>query len=96
MRKLLSHLPIDTFIALLLATVAVAALLPAHGVGAPLAGAAATLAIALLFFLYGIGFHHRRRWRVRGTGGCIFWCSSALLRCSRRWGWPRGRCSRIC
>jgi len=54
MRKLLSHLPIDTFIALLLATVAVAALLPAHGVGAPLAGAAATLAIALLFFLYGV------------------------------------------
>ena len=54
MRKLLSHLPIDTFIALLLATVAIAALLPARGVGAPLAGDAATLAIALLFFLYGV------------------------------------------
>ncbi|HET6238312.1 MAG TPA: bile acid:sodium symporter family protein [Acetobacteraceae bacterium] len=54
MRKLLSRLPIDTFIALLLATVAVAALLPARGVGAPLAGDAATLAIALLFFLYGV------------------------------------------
>jgi sodium/bile acid cotransporter 7 len=54
MRKLLSRLPIDTFIALLLATVAIAALLPARGAGAPLAGDAATLAIALLFFLYGV------------------------------------------
>src|SRR5580658_4553047 len=53
MRKLLSHLPIDTFIALLLAMVALATLLPAHGFGAVLAGQGATLAIALLFFLYG-------------------------------------------
>jgi solute carrier family 10 (sodium/bile acid cotransporter), member 7 len=53
MRKLLSHLPIDTFIALLLAMVALASLLPAHGMGAVLAGDGATLAIALLFFLYG-------------------------------------------
>jgi sodium/bile acid cotransporter 7 len=53
MRKLLSHLPIDTFIALLLTMVALASLLPAHGEGAVLAGNGATLAIALLFFLYG-------------------------------------------
>jgi sodium/bile acid cotransporter 7 len=53
MRKLLSHLPIDTFIMLLLATVGVACLLPARGVGAVVAGHAVTLAIALLFFLYG-------------------------------------------
>ena len=53
MRKLLSYLPIDTFIALLLAMVALASLLPAHGLGAVVAGNGATLAIALLFFLYG-------------------------------------------
>lgn len=53
MRHLLSRLPIDAFIALLLATVGVATLLPARGLGAIVAGHACTLAIALLFFLYG-------------------------------------------
>ena len=53
MRKLLSRLPIDTFIALLLAMVALATVLPAHGLGAVVAGHGVTLAIALLFFLYG-------------------------------------------
>ncbi len=53
MRQLLSRLPIDTFIALLLATVGIATLLPAHGSGAVIAGHTANLAIALLFFLYG-------------------------------------------
>ena len=53
MRRLLSRLPIDAYIALLLATVGVATLLPARGVGAVIVGHGATLAIALLFFLYG-------------------------------------------
>jgi sodium/bile acid cotransporter 7 len=53
MRKLLSHLPIDTFIALLLSTVAVAAVLPARGAGAAIASQVANAAIGLLFFLYG-------------------------------------------
>jgi solute carrier family 10 (sodium/bile acid cotransporter), member 7 len=53
MRKLLSQLPIDSFIALLLTMVALATLLPARGLGAVVAGHATTLAIALLFFLYG-------------------------------------------
>ncbi len=53
MRKLLSRLPIDTFIALLLSTVVLAALLPARGVGAAAAALSSNLAIALLFFLYG-------------------------------------------
>jgi sodium/bile acid cotransporter 7 len=53
MRRLLARLPIDTFIALMLATVGIATLLPARGLGAVAAGHAATLAIALLFFLYG-------------------------------------------
>jgi sodium/bile acid cotransporter 7 len=53
MRKLLSRLPIDSLIALLLTMVALATLLPARGLGAVLAGHGVTLAIALLFFLYG-------------------------------------------
>lgn len=47
------RLPIDTFIVLLLSTVAVATVLPAEGFGATIAGHAANLGIALLFFLYG-------------------------------------------
>ena len=53
MHKLLSRLPIDSFIGLLLAMVALATLLPARGVGAVVAGHGVTLAIAALFFLYG-------------------------------------------
>ena len=47
------RLPIDTFIVLLLTTVGIATVLPAHGTGATVAGVVAKLAIALLFFLYG-------------------------------------------
>jgi sodium/bile acid cotransporter 7 len=54
MHKLLSRLPVDSFIALLLTMVALAALLPARGVGAVVAGHGVTVAIALLFFLYGV------------------------------------------
>src|SRR5208283_4717118 len=53
MRHLLSRLPIDTFVALLLTTVGIATLLPARGIGAVFAGHATALAIALLFFLHG-------------------------------------------
>jgi solute carrier family 10 (sodium/bile acid cotransporter), member 7 len=53
MRNLFSRLPIDTFIALLLSAVLLAALLPARGVGAVAAARACNLGIALLFFLYG-------------------------------------------
>lgn len=53
MARLLARLPIDRFIALLLAMVALASVLAARGVGAMLAGRACNLAIALLFFLYG-------------------------------------------
>lgn len=53
MQHVLSRLPIDRFILLLLTMVALATLLPAHGVGAVIAGHAVTVAIALLFFLYG-------------------------------------------
>src|SRR4051812_30265103 len=44
---------LDPFLAFLIATVVAATLVPAHGVGATIAGWAAHLAIALLFFLHG-------------------------------------------
>jgi sodium/bile acid cotransporter 7 len=53
MRKLLAHPPVDGFIVLLLATVGLASFVPASGLGAVIAGHAVTVAIALLFFLYG-------------------------------------------
>ncbi|MBT2449034.1 bile acid:sodium symporter [Streptomyces sp. ISL-43] len=66
-------LPADPFIMGLLATVAIAALLPARGAAAPLAEAASTGAVALLFFLYGARLSTRealdglRHWRLHLT-----------------------------
>ena len=63
---------IDPYLLMLIGTVALAALLPARGVGAEIAEGAATAAIALLFFLYGArlspgsiwaGLSH---WRLQG------------------------------
>ncbi|WP_294355252.1 bile acid:sodium symporter family protein [uncultured Sphingomonas sp.] len=63
---------IDPYLLLLLATVALAAVLPARGEGARLAEVAVTVAVALLFFLYGArlapaaiwaGLTH---WRLQG------------------------------
>ncbi|MER5686043.1 bile acid:sodium symporter family protein [Streptomyces sp. NPDC002205] len=51
--KLPSRLPIDPYILALIGTVALAALLPASGGAADVAGDASTGAVALLFFLYG-------------------------------------------
>lgn len=48
-----SWLPVDAYILALAATVALAALLPARGTAADVAGAASTGAVSLLFFLYG-------------------------------------------
>ncbi|MFF4245534.1 bile acid:sodium symporter family protein [Streptomyces sp. NPDC001822] len=48
-----SWLPVDPYILALIGTVALAALLPASGTGADVAGGASTGAVALLFFLYG-------------------------------------------
>lgn len=70
--KILSKLPIDTYVLLLIATVLVAAVLPARGVGADAMGYVVYLAVALLFFLYGArlspqailaGIMH---WRLQG------------------------------
>nr|WP_314073489.1 bile acid:sodium symporter family protein [uncultured Roseococcus sp.] len=47
-------LPIDGFVLALLSTVALASVLPAQGRGAEVMGQAANVAIAFLFFLYGL------------------------------------------
>ncbi|MFD8296039.1 bile acid:sodium symporter family protein [Streptomyces bauhiniae] len=66
-------MPIDPYIALLLGTVGLAALLPARGVAADVASGASTAAIAFLFFLYGARLSTReamdglRHWRLHLT-----------------------------
>jgi sodium/bile acid cotransporter 7 len=73
---------IDPYLMLLLATVGLAALLPARGVGAEIADTAVTVAVALLFFLYGArlapaaiwaGLTH---WRLQGL---VFLSTFALF-----------------
>jgi sodium/bile acid cotransporter 7 len=51
--SVLRRLPVDTFLALLVATVMLAAVIPARGIGAEIAEVSVTAAVALLFFLYG-------------------------------------------
>jgi sodium/bile acid cotransporter 7 len=66
-------LPLDPYIAALLGTVLLAALLPATGTGARAANGAATGAVALLFFLYGARLSTReavaglKHWRLHLT-----------------------------
>jgi solute carrier family 10 (sodium/bile acid cotransporter), member 7 len=55
-------LPIDPYVAALLATVGVATLLPARGAGATVASDATTVAVGLLFFLYGARIAPREAW----------------------------------
>ncbi|MFF2655272.1 bile acid:sodium symporter family protein [Streptomyces sp. NPDC058045] len=74
-----SWIPVDPYIVLLLATVGLAALLPARGAGADVASGASTTAVAFLFFLYGARLSTReamdglRHWRLHLTVlGCTF------------------------
>ena len=53
MKPLLSRLPIDPYIAAIVAMVALASLFPAQGRTVPLANATTTAAIALMFFMQG-------------------------------------------
>jgi solute carrier family 10 (sodium/bile acid cotransporter), member 7 len=70
MLKRLPAIPFDAFLLALAATVALAALLPAHGNAAEVVSHAAKMAIALLFFLYGArlspqqAWHGVRQWRL--------------------------------
>ncbi|MEU2262008.1 bile acid:sodium symporter family protein [Streptomyces sp. NPDC019645] len=67
------RLPVDPYVLLLLGTVLLAALLPASGTAADVAGGASTGAVALLFFLYGARLSTRealdglRHWRLHTT-----------------------------
>lgn len=68
--RAISRLPIDTFVLLLLATVGIAAVLPASGTAAGALSVLTRIAIALLFALYGArlspleAWHGVRQWRL--------------------------------
>lgn len=68
-----SKFPLDPYIAALVGTVLLAALLPARGAAATTAGGVSTGAVALLFFLYGARLSTRealdglRHWRLHLT-----------------------------
>lgn len=69
----LDRLRVDPFILGILATVAVACVLPARGGAATVAGVATTVAVGLLFFLYGVrlspaeALDGLRHWRLHVT-----------------------------
>lgn len=73
LRSRIAVIPIDPYVAALLTTVALAALLPATGAAAGPAATTASGAIALLFFLYGARLSSRealdglRHWRLHLT-----------------------------
>lgn len=75
-------MPIDPYIAALLGTVGLAALLPARGTAADVASGASTTAVALLFFLYGARLSTReamdglRHWRLHLT---VLLCTFAVF-----------------
>jgi sodium/bile acid cotransporter 7 len=54
---------IDPYLLLLIGTIGVAALFPAHGSGVAVADAAVTVAVALLFFLYGARLAPQAIWQ---------------------------------
>ncbi|GAB3133631.1 bile acid:sodium symporter [Tsukamurella serpentis] len=59
MKRLLDRLSLDGFVLTIMATVAVAAVIPATGRAEPVVGWGVTVAIAVLFFLYGARIHPR-------------------------------------
>lgn len=83
--RLPARLPLDPYVLALLATVGLAALLPARGPAATVADGASTAAVALLFFLYGARLSTRealdglRHWRLHLTVlACTFLLFPAL------------------
>jgi sodium/bile acid cotransporter 7 len=70
MRAWLSRLPVDTFLLLLVAIVALATVLPARGAAADALSVATKVVIALLFLLYGArlspqqAWHGVRQWKL--------------------------------
>ncbi|MEW1640108.1 bile acid:sodium symporter family protein [Streptomyces sp. NPDC093801] len=83
--RLPARLPLDPYVSALLATVGLAALLPARGPAAAVAEGASSAAVALLFFLYGARLSTRealdglRHWRLHLTVlACTFLLFPAL------------------
>ncbi|SBS76160.1 conserved membrane hypothetical protein [uncultured Mycobacterium sp.] len=70
MRAWLSRLPVDTFLLLLVAVVALATVLPARGAAADALSVATKIVIAMLFLLYGArlspqqAWHGVRQWKL--------------------------------
>jgi len=74
MTNLLRRLRIDTYILAILGMVAVAAILPARGVGQDILDIVVHAAIALLFFLYGARISRQAIW-----AGILHWRLQALV-----------------
>jgi solute carrier family 10 (sodium/bile acid cotransporter), member 7 len=70
MLRRLSAIPVDTLLLALLATVALAVMLPARGAAAEVASIDAKASVALLFWLYGLrlspqeAWHGVRQWKL--------------------------------
>lgn len=73
-RRTLARFGIDPYLIALMTTVAVAAVLPARGVGAEVANDAVSVAVALLFFLYGARLSPVAVWE-----GLLHWRLQSLV-----------------
>ncbi len=73
-RRTLARFGIDPYLLALLGTVAVAILLPARGQGAVVANQAVSVAVALLFFLYGARLSPKAVWE-----GLLHWRLQSLV-----------------
>ena len=73
-RRTLARFGIDPYLMALMATVALAAVFPAHGVGAVVANDAVSVAVALLFFLYGARLSPVAVWE-----GLLHWRLQSLV-----------------
>lgn len=73
-RRTLARFGIDPYLVALMATVALAAVFPAHGVGATVANDAVSVAVALLFFLYGARLSPVAVWE-----GLLHWRLQSLV-----------------
>jgi sodium/bile acid cotransporter 7 len=67
LKRLLARLPADRFLMLLIATVALAAYFPAHGAATRLVDRGVTVAVSLLFLLYGARLEPAAIWSGLGN-----------------------------
>lgn len=74
LRRTLARFGIDPYLIALMATVAIAAVFPAHGEGAVIANDAVSIAVALLFFLYGARLSPIAVWE-----GLLHWRLQSLV-----------------